>query len=133
MDEANATFSGGADGVLFSKDRSALVSYPSGKAGTYIVPDGVTHIWESAFASCPGLTGVTLPASVTVIGYVAFMNSGELTGVFFKGKAPGNVAWNSCQGADKATVYYLPTTKGWGKEFCGRPTAVWDAKGKSEN
>jgi hypothetical protein len=31
-------------------------------------------------------------------------------------------------GANKATVYYLPGTTGWGKEFGGRPTAVWDAQ-----
>jgi hypothetical protein len=26
------------------------------------------------------------------------------------------------------TVYYLAGTTGWGKEFGGRPTAVWDGK-----
>jgi hypothetical protein len=125
LDQANPSYSIGADGVVFSKDKAVLVCYPSGKAGSYTIPDGVTSIGESAFAFCPLLSSVTLPASVTLIGYEAFMNSGELTGIFFKGNAPGNVAWNAFQGADKATIYYLPGTKGWGKEFGGRPTAVW--------
>jgi serine/threonine protein kinase len=124
VDAANAAFSSDASGVVFTKDKSALLCYPSGRAGAYAVPDGVTSIGESAFAFCPRLSTVTLPASVTSIGGVAFMNSSDLTGIFFKGNAPG-VASNTFQGADKATIYYLPTTTGWGKEFGGRPTAVW--------
>jgi len=33
-------------------------------------------------------------------------------------------------GANNATIYHLPTTTGWGKEFGGRPTAVWEEKAK---
>jgi hypothetical protein len=127
VDETNASFCSGA-GVVFNKERSALFCYPGGKPGAYIVPDGVTRIGESAFASCLRLSSVTMPASVSIIGYVAFLNSGELTGVYFKGNAPTGAMFNAFEGADKATIYYLPTTKGWGKEFCGRPTAVWDPK-----
>ncbi len=132
VDETNATYCSGADGVVFSKDKSALVCYPSGKAGAYTVPDGVTCIEKEAFASCPGLNGVTLPASVTSIGQMAFINSGELTGVYFKGNAPdnANVGWRAFHALDKTTIYYLPTTKGWGKEFRWLPTAVWEPKAK---
>ena len=130
VDETSATFTSDADGVLFSKDRSALVCYPGGKAGAYTIPDGVTHIWGSAFASSPRLSSVTMPASVTSIGGRAFINSGELTGVYFKGNAPSDVGYRAFHGQDKTTIYYLPTTKGWGKEFFWRPTAVWEKKEK---
>ena len=33
-------------------------------------------------------------------------------------------------GADKATVYYLPGTTGWGKEFGGQPTAPWTTQAR---
>ena len=133
VDETNAAFFSDPEGVLFSKDKSELVCYPSGKAGAYTVPDGVTRIWNLAFASCPGLTAVTMPASITIIGNQAFINSGALTGVYFKGNAPANVGWRAFHGQDKTTIYYLPTTKGWGKEFFWRPTAVWDGKVKAGN
>ncbi len=85
------------DGVLFSKDKTILVSYPSDKAGTtYAIPSTVTalenyafsgatklksmtipstlkEISEGAFASCENLTSVTIPNSVTTINEEAFM------------------------------------------------------------
>ena len=130
VDQMNATYSSTADGVVFSKDKTVLGCYPSGKTGSYDVPDGVTRIGEGAFAFCAGLTTVTMPASLTAINGAAFMNSGAASAVFFKGNAPTSVIFNAFQGADKATIYYLPTTTGWGKEFGGRPTAVWDGKAR---
>jgi len=29
------------------------------------------------------------------------------------------------EGANQASVYYLPGTTGWGATFAGRPTALW--------
>ena len=39
----------------------------------------VTGIGQSAFASCTGLTGVTIPSSVTDIGFYAFNGCSSLT------------------------------------------------------
>ncbi len=73
------------DGVLFNKDKTELIRYPSAKANTsYTVPDGVKIIGDWAFA--PGgwynddelkfnLTEVIIPDSVTKIGYGAFSGS----------------------------------------------------------
>ena len=41
-----------------------------------VIPEGVTCIGSNAFYGCKGLTGVTLPASVTSIEYLAFSESG---------------------------------------------------------
>lgn len=68
------------DGVLFSKDRTMLVSYPAAKADTiYTIPDSVTAIGGSLFEDCGNLTTVIIPDSVTSIGDCAFMNCGNLT------------------------------------------------------
>lgn len=93
------------DGVLFSKDKTALYAYPSGKKETaYVIPDGVTTIGkeafyyngtltsvklpdslktigEGAFIACRGLTTVAIPDSVTTIGDKAFYTCGNLTDV----------------------------------------------------
>ncbi len=112
------------DGVLFDKHRTRLVSYPGGKAGSYTVSEGVTELSPSAFSGCGHLPHVTLPESITRVGAEAFTGCGDLAAVYFNGNAPWadqNVFGNSTN----ATVYYRPNMKGWGKEFGGRPTAVW--------
>lgn len=62
------------DGVLYTTDGGTLVQYPSARFGTYSVYNGVSTIGYGAFASCSGLTWITLPDSVTAIEYSAFKN-----------------------------------------------------------
>ena len=59
------------DGVLFSADGKTLVAYPAGKAGAYVVPEGVSSIAYGAFAGA-ALSGITLPSSLREIGPYAF-------------------------------------------------------------
>ena len=69
------------DGVLFSKDKKTLVSYPVGKTGeSYSIPSTVTKIEESAFAY-GRLKTINIPESVTSIGEDAFMYSNTLQSV----------------------------------------------------
>jgi len=75
VDEDNPAFSG-IDGVLFNKDRTALIKYPDASSGTkYTVPDTVTVIKEGAFSCCRNLTEIIIPYSVTNIELFAFNNS----------------------------------------------------------
>ncbi|MBQ1213081.1 MAG: leucine-rich repeat protein [Clostridia bacterium] len=56
-----------SNGIVFSKDEKTLVLFPSGRTGSYTVPDGVTKIADGAFDHSK-LSEVILPASVTEIG-----------------------------------------------------------------
>src|ERR1043165_3305393 len=60
------------DGVLFNSVRDTLIQYPGGKAGPYVIPDSVTKIANHAFSGSSGLTQVTIPRSITSIGYEIF-------------------------------------------------------------
>ena len=61
------------DGVLFTKDKTSLLCYPQGRKSTsYEVPHNVSNIADYAFYSCSSLSSVTLPESLTDIGYGAF-------------------------------------------------------------
>lgn len=71
VDGGNANFSS-AEGVLFDKAKTTLISIPRGKTGNYVVPDGVTLIKAYAFQHCTGLSSVVIPASVTMIEDMAF-------------------------------------------------------------
>ena len=64
------------NGILFNKDMTELLLYPSGKTeNSYTVPDGVEIIGEMAFHKNPVLKTVTLPDSVKEIGNTAFNSS----------------------------------------------------------
>lgn len=66
------------NGVLFSKDKTAIICFPAGIEGDYSIPTSVTSIGEGAFCCCC-LTSVTIPKSVKTIGKYAFWDSYRLT------------------------------------------------------
>jgi hypothetical protein len=81
--EANEVYTS-EDGVLFNKDKTALLLCPEGRSGAYTVPSSVTDIVYCAFEDCAKLTDVTIPGSVTSIGELAFTRSG-LTSITIPG------------------------------------------------
>ena len=85
VNSANANFAV-VENVLFNKDISKLVSYPTGKTGNYTIAETVNTIAAGAFAGCAGLTGdLVIPATCTSIGYMAFANCAALESVTFAG------------------------------------------------
>ena len=81
VDAENADYSE-ADGVLFDKAATTLISYPAGKTlPSYAIPEGVNSIWPNAFAGIIKLTDLTLPASLTIINNYAFDGATALTSI----------------------------------------------------
>jgi hypothetical protein len=122
VDANNPAFTS-IDGVLFSKDKTTLLAYPNGKAGSYSIPNGVTSIAIGSLEYSPGLVSLTIPASVTIIWDYAIAECHNLTSAYFKGDAPdaGLVFLDD----PKATAYYIPGTANWTTTFGGIPTAKW--------
>ena len=61
-------------GVLFNASKTKLIRYPSGNTRTrYTIPNGVTEILPNAFSKAISLEHITIPDSVTSIGYYAFI------------------------------------------------------------
>jgi len=74
------------NGVLYNKNKTVLHTYPAGKTDvSFIIPNGVTSIWEGAFYNCRNLTSLTIPASVTSIEAQIFSYYCRLTSVTFQG------------------------------------------------
>ena len=70
------------NGVLFNKDKTELICYPSGKVDkSYTIPNSVKSIEAYAFIGCANLRSVTIPDSVTQIGREAFENCKNLMSV----------------------------------------------------
>ena len=89
-----------ADGVLFNKDKSELITYPAGKTDSeYVIPNSVTSIGRYAFSGCKSLTSITIPDSVTSIGDYAFCSCENLTSITIPGSVTsiGNYAFERCE------------------------------------
>lgn len=81
----NSSFTS-VDGVLFNKDKTELLKYPTGSSNTtYTVPDSVTTIGYRAFDYSASLESIVIGAGVTHIGENAFKNCTALKDVYYKG------------------------------------------------
>lgn len=124
--EKNPSYSS-VDGVLFNKDRTVLIRYPEGKAGSYAIPGGVTKIVDYAFSDCVGLTSVLIPDSVTSIGDGAFSDCTILAKVTLSNRL-GSIAekaFSNCSGLTGVTIPDSVTNIGFSAfNFCTNIASV---------
>ena len=91
------------------------------------IPASVTNIGYQAFLNCTSLTTITISNGVTSIGSEAFMQCTNLTAAFFTGNAPTVGYMALPQGPfGPVKVYYLAGTTGWGSTLDGCPTMLCD-------
>jgi hypothetical protein len=81
VDNANLYYSSNA-GILFNKQKTTIVGYPTYKTGSYSIPSTVTTVGSLAFYYCSALTSITLPSSVISIGNYAFYGCSGLTSIY---------------------------------------------------
>lgn len=71
-------------GVLFTANKSTLIQYPIGKAGTsYKIPSEVTTIGKQAFANSTNLVYIHFPNGLVTIGDLAFVECTNFKGYTF--------------------------------------------------
>ena len=74
VDKNNKNYSSDEYGVLFNKDKTLIIQYPSGNPREYyMIPNSVTNIGDYAFRTCRLIKNITIPESVTSIGECAFL------------------------------------------------------------
>jgi hypothetical protein len=112
VDPANPNYSS-ADGVLFNKDKTTIVLFPSGRTGDYAIPQSVETIGHGAFWENK-LTSVDIPTSVTSIDDFAFRISGRLTSVVIPSSVTsiGNGAFLTCYELISVTIPSSVTSMG---------------------
>jgi hypothetical protein len=99
---SNSAFYSTTDGVLYDKAKTVLIQYPSGLAGTYLIPNTVFNIADGAFGDASGLTSVSIPDAVTNIGFEAFYSCINLSSVTLGA---------NLSTIDQAAFFYCPALK----------------------
>ena len=124
VDPSNPNFSS-VDGVLFNKSQTAILVYPAGKAGPYMIPASVTSVTisngfnvRSAFSYCTGLTSLSVDPSnpnFSSVNGVLFNKSQTILVKYPPGKTgsysiPSGVtsfegdAFSDCSGLTRVTI-----------------------------
>ena len=86
------------DGVLFDKDVSTIIAYPSGRTNKeYTVPQGVQNIGEAAFFWCSA-ESIILPDGVSMIYAEAFFGCDSLISINLPNSllSIGDYAFSDC-------------------------------------
>lgn len=91
VDAANPNFEA-QDGVLFNKDMTRIVYYPTGRPGGYVLPETVEEIGANVFYDNDNLTAITFGAKISEIGESAFEGCDALTSITFTSGEGGTLA-----------------------------------------
>jgi len=105
-DAANTNFSS-VDGVLYNKDKSTLLVYPSARSDvSYTIASSVDTIGAYAFGYCNNLTSITIPSTVVYITGFAFCMCNGLTSVYIPSSVTyfDNNPFYACAGMTAVTV-----------------------------
>ena len=104
-------------------DWNVLVAAPAG-ATEYEVSMGCQRIWNNAFKFTDNLTKLTLPRSLTYIGYNAFVGCTALTEIYSYARTVPQTEGNAFEDIDKSkiTVHVYASAldsykQSWGEEF----------------
>ncbi len=86
VDSDSKYFANDEYGVLFNKNKTMLIQYPTGNTETcYTIPNSVTTLCAESFVSCLNLESVTIPVSVTTIGDCAFSYYKQTIKIYYNG------------------------------------------------
>ena len=91
--------------VLIDKDKNKIIAFRKNDI-SYIVPNGVTSIGDSAFYLCRSLSRVIIPDSVTSIGNCAFRSCDSLSSIVIPNSVTniGNAAFAGCKSLSSIVI-----------------------------
>ncbi len=114
--DLNNKYYSSISGVLYDKGKKTLITCPSTKENSFIIPNGVTTIDQNAFRECEHLTSITIPSSVISIGNNAFCGCIGLKNITIPNNVTsiGEIAFQRCDGLTSITIPNSVTSIGDG-------------------
>lgn len=94
------------DGILYSKDKSILEIYPTGKSNDFTIPSNVVKINIGAFYGCNSLINISIPNGVE-IGNGAFYKCSSLENITIADGVT-EIANNTFSGCTNLTSIIIP-------------------------
>ena len=96
VDKKNLSYTS-EGGIIYDKAKTVLIACPAAN-GNITIPDSLTSIGFYAFAGCVNLTGITIPLNVTNIDKAVFEGCTNLTAITIPAVVTsiGNYAFNYC-------------------------------------
>ncbi|HQL87308.1 MAG: leucine-rich repeat domain-containing protein [Lentisphaerae bacterium] len=123
--DANNQYFSSVDGVLFDKNKTKLVAYPSGRdRNEYTIPSTVKTIMNDSFTAEGVLQVLNVPGSVTAIEAYAMELCTSLQRIIFAGRPP-----TLKPDEDGGYGWYFPNVWGWGggmTVICAYPGMGWE-------
>lgn len=114
VDSDNTAFSSDENGVLYNKDKTKIIQYPTGDTRkSYVISDSVTGIGFGAFAFCEGLESITIGKGITNIEAAAFSGCINLKSITIP-KSLTVIGSNVFPGCDNIRdIYYEGSKADW--------------------
>ena len=129
VDGNNKRYSSDEYGVLFNKEKTELIQYPTGSTRiSYTIPDGVITIGDYSFYDCDSLASIKIGDTTTTFGYMAFYDCDSLTSITLPNSATsiGAYAFAYCNSLTSITILDNITYVGFcAFYYCGNLTNVY--------
>ena len=97
------------DGFCYTDNtKTTLVTVPKNVSGNITIPNSVTSIGYNAFQNCTGLTSVNIPNSVTSIGSYTFQGCTGLKSITCNRTTPPTIANKKAFDKTNNCMIYVP-------------------------
>ncbi len=120
VDSDNTAFSSDENGILFNKDKTKIIQYPTADTRkSYVISDSVTDIGWGAFAFCKNLENLTIGKGVANIESAAFSGCTNLKSIIIPKSITviGSDVFPSCDNI--RDIYYEGSKADWKKVGIG--------------